>query len=445
MYNIVEFGAINDGVTNSTQAVRAAVNECVKNGGGVVYIPNGTYVLASVQIFSNVHFVFEPGAKILGSLNSDDFDPREEIDYPLYQDYSHSYFHRSMFWAENAENITFSGLGTIDMREVWENTFADGEAQWRSRRAIKIFSFKECKHIDISDLRLYNATDLAVYFAGCEDVKTTKMTLHVNIDGISPDCCKNVVISDCNIVAGDDGIVLKSSYTLNRKQLCENVVISNCNVSSRMCAIKLGTESNGGFKNIAISNCAIYDTCYTGVAIEIADGGEIDGITVTGIVMKNVGTPLLIILTDRRRAPADATIGKIKNVIIDNLIATGPYGYIYPIRYTTALPEEELAKAPLVIPSSVVGQPGEKLENICLSNIYLTVPGGGSKEDRDIIVPEVPDGTPSARTHGDALPASGIYFRHVKNLSLHNVNVFTMDEDAREEMIFDDVEGLKII
>ena len=204
-----------------------------------------------------MHFVFEPGAKILGSLNSDDFDPREEIDYPLYQDYSHSYFHRSMFWAENAENITFSGLGTIDMREVWENTFADGEAQWRSRRAIKIFSFKECKHIDISDLRLYNATDLAVYFAGCEDVKTTKMTLHVNIDGISPDCCKNVVISDCNIVAGDDGIVLKSSYTLNRKQLCENVVISNCNVSSRMCAIKLGTESNGGFKNIAISNCAI--------------------------------------------------------------------------------------------------------------------------------------------------------------------------------------------
>ena len=97
MYNILDFGAKNDGITNSTPAVRAAVAECVKNGGGVVYIPNGTYVLASVQIFSNVHFVFEPGAKILGSLNPDDFDEREKIDYPLYQDYSHSFFHRSMF------------------------------------------------------------------------------------------------------------------------------------------------------------------------------------------------------------------------------------------------------------------------------------------------------------------------------------------------------------
>lgn len=444
MYNIVDFGAKNDGVTNSTQAVRAAVEECVKNGGGVVYIPNGTYVMASVQVFSNIHFVFEPGAKILGSLDPDDFDPREHLDYPLYQDYSHSYFHRSMFWGEDIENISFSGLGTIDMREVWENTPAEGEAANRACRANKIFSFKNCKSIDISDLKLYNATDLAIYFAGCEDVKTTRLTLHVNIDGISPDCCKNVVISDCNIVAGDDGIVLKSSYTLNKNQLCENVVISNCTVSSRMCAIKLGTESNGGFKNIAISNCAVYNTCYSGLAIEIADGGEIDGVTATGIVMKNVGSPFLIMLTDRRRAPEGATIGKIKNVIIDNLVATGPYEEMYPIRYTAMLPVDKLHKMPVDISSSVVGQPGQKLENISLSNIYLTVPGGHGEEDRNVVVPEKPGATPSAMAHGEVLPASGIYFRHVKNLSLQNINITKINEDAREDMFFDDVEGLKI-
>lgn len=330
------------------------------------------------------------------------------------------------------------------MREVWENVPADGEASNRSRRAIKIFSFKECKHIDISDLKLYNATDLAVYLAGCEDVKTTKLSIHVNIDGISPDCCKNVVISDCNIVAGDDAIVLKSSYTLNRKQLCENVVVTNCNVSSRMCAIKLGTETNGGFKNIAISNCAIYDTCFTELAIEIADGGEIDGITATGLVMKNVGSPLLIILTDRRRAPSDATIGSIKNVVIDNITATGPYESVYPIRYRAVSSDSEVNTEPRIIASSVIGQPDSKLENISLSNIYLTVPGGRGKEDRDIVVPENPQGTPAAWTHGD-LPASGIFFRHVKNLALHNVNIFTLEDDAREEMIFDDVEGLKIL
>ena len=211
-----------------------------------------------------------------------------------------------------------------------------------------------------------------------------------------------------------------------------------------MCAIKLGTETNGGFKNISISNCSIYDTCYTGLAIEIADGGEIDGITVTGLTMKNVGTPFIIMLTDRRRAPEGATIGKIKNVIIDNLVATGPYEYIYPIRYTSSVPYEELHNKPLVISSSVVGQPDEKLENISLSNIYITVPGGGKEEDSKIIVPENPKGIPSSLTHGLVLPVSGIFFRHAKNVSLRNINIFTMNDDVREKMVFCDVENLKI-
>ena len=210
-----------------------------------------------------------------------------------------------------------------------------------------------------------------------------------------------------------------------------------------MCAIKLGTESNGGFKNIAISNCSIYDTCYTGLAIEIADGGEIDGITVTGLSMKNVGTPFIVMLTDRRRAPQGATCGKIKNVVIDNLVATGPYGYIYPIRYTLDVSEEELFKKPCIIPASVMGLTNEKIENISLSNIYITVPGG-SKEGRDIIVPEIPDATPSSRAYGYVLPASGIFFRHAKNLALRNINIYTIDDDLREEMVFDDVENLKI-
>ena len=97
MYNIQDFGAIPDGKTNATAAVLEAVDVCYKNGGGVVYIPFGVYVLASIHLYSNIHFVFEPGVKLLGSLNIDDFDVREKVDYPLYQDVSHSYFHRAMF------------------------------------------------------------------------------------------------------------------------------------------------------------------------------------------------------------------------------------------------------------------------------------------------------------------------------------------------------------
>ena len=227
MYNILDYGAVSDGKTNSAPFVQKAIDECAKNGGGVIYIPHGKYMMSSVHLYDNIHLVFEPGTLILGSLNPDDFDKREKINYPLYQDCSHSYFRRSLFWAEDCQNISFTGNATIDMQEVWEKTFVPNENTWVGCRANKIISLKNCKNILISDLKMYNATDLAVYFAGCEDVRVTGLTMLVNIDGISPDCCKNVVISDCNVIAGDDGIVLKTSYTLNKKKSCENISISN--------------------------------------------------------------------------------------------------------------------------------------------------------------------------------------------------------------------------
>jgi len=440
MYNILDFGAVSDGKTNSAIFVQKAIDECAKNGGGVIYVPHGKYVMSSVHLYNNIHFVFESGTLILGSLNPDDFDKREEINYPLYQDCSHSYFRRALFWAEDCENISFSGNATIDMREVWENTLVPNEHPWVGCRANKIISLKNCKNVLIADLKMYNATDLAVYMAGCEDVRVTGLTMRVNIDGISPDCCKNVIISDCNVVAGDDGIVLKTSYALNEKRACENITISNCVVSSRMCAIKFGTETNGDFKNISISNCSIYDTCFTGVALEIADGGIMDGISVTGITMQNVGTPFIIMLTNRANGPKGTTVGKIKNITVDNLIANGPYGYIEPIRYTTVLEDEALQNMPEIITSSVVGQPDSFLENITLSNVNITVPGGGTAEERNIVVPEIPDKTPSASAFGTKLPSYGIYFRYVKNLALNNINIHTLCNDNRECMVFDNVE-----
>lgn len=439
MYNILDFGAVSDGITNCASAVQKAVDHANENGGGVIYVPYGKYVMSSVHLYDDIHFVFETGTLILGSLDPDEFDAREEINYPLYQDCSHSYFRRSLFWAENCQNISFSGNATIDMREVWENTPVPNENAWVSCRANKIISLKNCKDVLVSDLKMLGATDLALYMAGCEDVRVTGLTMKVNIDGISPDCCKNVVISDCNIIAGDDGIVLKTSYALNEKRACENIVISNCVVSSRMCAIKFGTETNGDFKNISITGCSVYDTCLTGLALEIADGGIMDGINVNNITMTNVGTPFIIMLTNRANGPEGTTIGKIKNITIDNLTAIGSYGYIEPIRYTNIVSDDELMTEPVIISSSVVGQSESYLENISLSNINITVPGGGTEDDRSITVPEIPDSTPSASAFGTKLPAYGIYFRYVKGLTTNNINIHTLDEDKRESMVFEKV------
>lgn len=145
-------------------------------------------------------------------------------------------------------------------------------------------------------------------------------------------------------------------------------------------------------------------------------------------------------LTNRARGPEGTEIGQIKNVTIDNLTAIGSYGPMKKIQYTTEVEYENLGSMPNIVTSSVVGQPECYLENITLSNINLTVPGGGTKEDRDIIVPEIPDSTPAAAAFGTKLPASGIYFRYVKNLSLNNINIHTLEEDKRDALVFDKVD-----
>lgn len=443
MFNVTEYGAKADKKTISTRAFQAAVDACEKNGGGTVYVPFGEYCIGTIFLCDNAHFVFEGGAKIYGSENLDDFAPREKPPYPLYQDASHSFFDRSMFVAKNKKNVTFSGFGTIDMQEVWENEAIEGEGEWNNKRAIKIFSFKECEDVTLKDLTLLNSTDLAVYFAGCERVKVRGMTLNVNIDGISPDGCKNVVISDCIIRSGDDGIVLKSSYTLNKIKDCENVVITNCTVTSRCSAIKLGTESNGGFKNISISNCAVYDTFYGAVSIESTDGGNIEGITVSDVVMKNVGYPFFIILSERLRAPEGTKIGSLKNVIISNVTAIGGYTPWVAPRITALWKEKETIWSSQVMPSTITGQPHKKVENITLSDVYITTVGGEGTENREVKLPEISKAYPENYQFGEKFPTYGLYIRHAKNVTLRNVNIETEKPDGREAFVFEDVENLK--
>lgn len=445
MYNILDFGAKPDGVTNSTAAVQKAIDACKNAGGGRIIVPAGKYVIASLILCSNLHFEFEAGAFFLGSKNPDDFNPREKIVYPLYQDPTHSYFHRSMFFAEGCSNISFTGFGTVDMQSVWENTPVEGASKWCEKRAAKIFAFKRCTDITLSDLKLLHCTDVAVYFAGCERVKATRLTIDTNIDAISPDCCKDVLISDCFIRSGDDAIVLKSSYVLNEKIVCENVTVTNCTVSSRCNGIKLGTETNGGYRNIAISNCCVYNTYMAGVALEITDGGDLDGVLVNNITMKNVGTPLYVILSDRRRGPEGTALGTLKNVVISNINAVGPYDEPWLAPQLTAMWEGEQMCVTEVITSSITGHKDRKIENITLSDINICVPGGGKEEDRNIVLPENERNYPENNCFGSVLPASGIYFRHVKNLSLSNINISTYSEDKRDGLVLEDIENLEAV
>lgn len=460
VYNVLDYGAIADGKSLSTKAVQKAIDQCSKNGGGIVQFSKGSYVLSTVLLKNNVTINIPKGTEILGAESYYDYRQEEKIDYPIYQDSSHTYYNPSMFLGIDCKNIIITGGGVIDMRSVWDEDGIRGEAI--KHRGAKCIALKNCQNVEISNLEIYNATDLAVYFAGCENLDIFGLKMRVYIDGISPDNSKNVKVHDCEIEAGDDAIVFKSSYTLNRLDICKNIRVWNCKLKSRCCAIKFGTETNGGFENIEIENIKIKETRITGIAIESVDGAVVDGITIKNVTMKNVNAPIFIHIGRRMRGPAGREIGKIKNILLENILAEGPYEpyeiiawnyfayksndfYQEPWSFGIAesfddTEENNTAESDWQMTSNICGVEESPLENIVLKNVHLKLDGGVKAYKKE--VPEQPIcDYPEVFVYGRILPAKGIYFRHINGLIIDNVTVETYRPDKREDFVYEDVNG----
>ena len=446
---VEDYGAKSDGSTLCTGAVQAAIDACGAGGGGEVCFSAGRYVCSTVFLRSGVHIVVGKGAQVLGSLNFSDYRADEPKQTPCYQDASHSFFHCSLFVAEDCEDVGISGGGDIDMRSVWD----EQNVRDMAHRGAKCIAMKNCRKVRLAGVSVRNVTDLAVYCAGCEDVMISRLKLRVHIDGISPDNCNRVTIADCDVESGDDGIVFKSSYVLDRIGVCENVTVKRCRIKSCCSAIKFGTESIGGFRNFTVEDVRIRDTWLAGIAVESVDGAVIDGLTFRNIRMKNVGGPLFVHLGNRLRAPEGRTVGEIRNLIFENIRVEGPYkrfdafawnydtfrsGNLWQFPY---LEKEEEWRNHKGFTSNVCGLPEKPLENIRLKKVLLTVPGGISER---LISLEEGDasGYPEIFVYGETLPAKGIFFRHVRGLECSEMRVTTERADARDPFVFDDVETL---
>lgn len=448
-YCVLDYGVMGDGKSPNSVALQKLIDFCHSQGGGQLVFPKGEYVLSTVFLKSNVRLVLEKDATILGAESFYDYAPEEKVDYPLYQDSSHSYFHNSMFVGIDCDNVSITGDGKIDMRSVWD----EDNVRKIKHRGAKCIALKNCNNVVISGIGIYNATDLAVYFAGCKNVEISKLNMRVYIDGISPDNCDNVKIFDCNIESGDDGIVFKSSYTLNRYEDCQNIEVYNCKIKSRCNAIKFGTESNNSFKNFYIHDCEILDTRITGIAIESVDGAIIDGITIKNISMVNVNAPLFIHLGERLRGPKGLKIGSISNVFLENITAVGEYKpyKIIPWDYVSFKRKLDVQDPHVFhyndeyqeiwqMTSNICGLEGHLIENITLNNVYFEVEGGVKEYNAN--VSKTPLGEyPEVDVYGKILPASGLYCRYVKNLNINNFVVKVIKADARKFLVCEKVEN----
>lgn len=415
VYDVREFGAVGDGVTLDTQAIQKAIDVCADNGGGKVYLQGGTFLSGTIRLKSNVTLYIEAGATLLGSTNIADYPEITPKIIYLYR----ARFTKYLIYAEHAENIGLAGRGMIDGQGK-HFPARPGDDKGRPY----ILRFSECKNVRVENLSFRDSARWLSHYLACENVAISGISIRSKIrenrDGIGIDSCRNVRISDCSIDTGDDAIVLKATT----ERPCQKVVITNCVLSSTASALKMGTESNGGFEDIAISNCMISDTGYSGIAVEMVDGGLLDRVTISNITMKNVKVPIFVRLGNRARPIPGLPppgMGALRNVIISNVQASGA---------------DQMG-------CSITGIPGFPVENVTLDNIRIQFKGGGSAEDAQREIPEKETSYPSGKMFG-RLSAYGFFCRHAKNLRLHNVDLAFEDDDLRPAIVCDDVRGLDI-
>ena len=430
MHNIVDYGAVSDGNKVNTKQIQSAIDACSRSGGGTVYIPAGRFISGTLYLKSHITLFLDAGAVLVGSKNLKDYP----VTISKTRSYTDIYTDKSLIYAEELENISIIGKGTIDGNgasfkiEPMENDdgirSADGFAYYKSRPYL--IRMINCKSILVRDITLMNSAMWVQHYLACEDVNIDGIRVNSRVndnnDGIDIDGCNRVRISNCDISSGDDAIVLKS--TLDK--ICKNVTITNCVLSSAQNAFKLGTESNGGFENIVFSNSVIYDTRGDGIALLLVDGGKQGNVSVSNITMKKVGNAIVVRLGDRGRPfikdmPKTKT-GSLSNILISNVQAT------------------EIGS----IGCSITGIPGHPVENISLENIRISCKGGGTPDLINRIIPELEESYPAGEIFGE-LPAYGFFCRHGKNISFNNLELSFTEADARPALVCDDINGLELI
>jgi polygalacturonase len=429
VFDVTRFGARGDGRAIDSDAINRAI-ETAALGGGTVYLPAGTYACYSVHLASNVELYLGQDATLLGATpaNGRGYDLAEPGAGNNFQDYGHSHWHNSLIWGEGLENVTISGPGTIDGRGLVRS----GSQESAPLQGNKAIALKLCRNVVIKDVTIVNGGHFGILPTGVDNFRIDGVVIDTNRDGINLDCCRNVRVSNTTVNSpSDDAIVLKSSYALNELRATENVTIDNCMVSGydlgtlvngtyrtggygHTGRIKFGTESNGGFKNIAISNI-IFEFC-RGLALETVDGGLLEDVTISNITMRNVQMPIFLRLGARMRGPAGIPVGTLRRVNISNVIAHNA-----DPRY----------------PSAIVGIPGHPIEDLRISNVRHHMTGGLTPGDAVADPPELEDAYPEPTMFG-TLPAYGFFVRHADRVTLDNVEVRYEQQDTRPAFVLRD-------
>ena len=441
-FDVRSFGATGDGRTVDTPAVNQAIAAAAAAGGGSVRFGPGVYLCYSIRLKSRVTLHLEPGAIVLAAPAGGYDSAESNAPYESFQDFGHSHWHNSLIWGEGIHDVAIIGQGLICGRALsrGEAAEADRPPADAPGAADKAIAFKRCRNVTVRGVGILAAGHFAVLATGTDNLTLEDVRIDTNRDGINVDCCKNVRIAKCSVNSPwDDGICLKSSFALGEIRATENVTVSDCYVTGGFALgtmldgsfrridandgqptgrIKCGTESNGGFKDIAITNC-IFESC-RGLALESVDGGSIEDIAVTGLTMRDIrNAPFFLRLGARLRAPAGAGVGSLKRVMLSNIVCDAPANGM---------------------PAIIAGIPGHVIEDVSVSDVVMVQKGGASAAPADVVPPEEERDYPEPSFFGP-LPARGLFVRHARNLEFHHIEIMGVQSDARAFVWLSDVDG----
>ena len=466
-FNIQDFGAVGDGFTLNTEAIQKAVDKASqrvatameagdRDARATVVFPAGSYLSGTLQLKSNVTLHLDKGAVLLGSTDPKDYHALDRPGHPVSpkQDDNSAI---ALIAAFKAENIGITGPGTIDgqgtalalhidslirIGQMQDPNYARGALRPSETLRPKLLLFSLCRDVQLEGATLKNSACWGLSFELCERLRLSKLQVvnmaYWNNDGTDLTDCKNVRITDCEFNTADDGICLKSYYPGHAN---DSFYIADCRVRSGASAIKFGTASYGGFKNISIHNIEVYDTYRSAIAIESVDGAAIENVKVTDITARSTGNAVFIRLGHR----AGAKPGSIKNVYIGHIKVQIPFGrpdMAYDLRAT----EPGFHNT---FPASITGIPGAEVENIKLEDIEITYPGRASRAQAYFSLsrlsefPEKVQNYPEFSMFGE-VPAWGLFIRHAKNIQLSNIRLQLAADDFRAAIVMDDVNGVTL-
>jgi polygalacturonase len=437
MFDVARYGAVGDGKALDSPAINKAIDAAAAAGGGTVYFPAGTFLSGSIHLKSNIALYLEQGSTILATDDHTAYDSAEPNQWDKLQDFGHSHFHNSLIWGESLENISILGPGRIYGKGLIRN-----QSQPTGNKAIAL---KLCRNVTIKDISILMGGWFAILATGVDNMTIDNVKIDTNRDGMDIDSDRNVRISNVSVNSPyDDGICLKSDYALGFARATENVTITNSQVSGYdngtfldgtyqrktfdkpdsagpTGRVKFGTESNGGFKNITISN-VVFDYC-RGLALETVDGGLLEDVAISNVTMRDIAnSPIFLRLGSRMRAPEGTPVGALRRINISNFVV-----YNADPRYG----------------SIISGIPGHDIEDVKLSNIRIYYQGGGTKAQAALVPPEGEKTYPEPRMFGE-IPAYGFFIRHVKGIEMNDVQVSYMNEDLRPAILVESVQGMEI-